>query len=593
MKREEIASQYKWDIESLYAAPQDTQADLALAVQQLDLLAAMKGHLTDSEATLLQFFELSETFDRLLSKLYVYAKQQADVDPKNPEIQDVLAKATNVLHQSSQKLAFVQPELVGKAKKLQRWINKRVFKDFRFDMEKIIREAPHTNTPEVEELLGRVQAFAGQSQETFTTIRLDFKPVQVNGKEEFLNAATYSLFMENKDRSVRRQAFDNFLGEYKKWSNTFASTLAGHIKSTAFFAKESKFANSLEASLHADNVDQVLFDQVLKAANETYHHYYVDYLQLVKDRSGLEPIYTYDLSVPMVEDVDLKFSIEEAQKITKKALKPLGANYGKILQKAFDERWIDYHTHEGKRVGAYSWGCYDSHPFIMMNWVGNYDSLSTLVHELGHSMHTYFSNGNNRASNSHYRIFVAEVASTVNEVLLINHLLKKYESNPKVKAYLLNKFIVEMIGTMYRQPFFADFEASLFNHYEQGNALSNKYITDTYLQKTRAYYGPAITVPDEVAYHCYLVPHFYYRFYVYKYTVGIVCALAIAKRILAGDKAQVKSYLNFLKSGGTKWPVELLKGAHVDPTANQVYDDAFNYFGEVVDQFKQALHQLG
>jgi oligoendopeptidase F len=208
-------------------------------------------------------------------------------------------------------------------------------------------------------------------------------------------------------------------------------------------------------------------------------------------------------------------------------------------------------------------------------------------------MHSFFSNANNRAANSHYRIFVAEVASTVNEVLLINHLLKKYDNNPKVRAYLLNKFIVEMIGTMYRQPFFADFEASLFDHHEQGHALSNKFITDTYLQKTKAYYGPAITVPDEVAYHCYLVPHFYYRFYVYKYTLGMVCALAIAKRILAGDKPQVKSYLNFLKSGGTKWPVDLLKGAQVDPTAQAVYDDAFQYFGDILAQFKQALHQLG
>ena len=593
MKREEIASQYKWDIESLYADPQATASDMATATQLLDQLAEMKGHLTDDEASLLRYFELAEQFERLLSKLYVYAKQQADVDPKNADIQDVLAKATTIMHQSSQKLSFIQPELVAKSKRLQRWLNKRAFKDFRFDMEKVIREAPHTNSPEIEELLGRVQAFAGQSQETFTTIRLDFKPVNVNGKDEFLNAATYSLFMENKDRAVRKQAFDNFLGEYKKWSNTFASTLSGHIKSTAFYANESKFADSLEASLHADNVDKVLFEQVLKAANTTYHHHYTDYMQLVKNRSGLDPIYTYDVSVPMVDDVDLKFSIEEAQKITLKALRPLGANYGRILEKAFSERWIDYHTHEGKRVGAYSWGCYDSHPFIMMNWVGNYDSLSTLVHELGHSLHTYHSNEHNRAANAGYKIFVAEVASTVNEVLLMNYLLKKYDNQPKVRAFLLNKFIIEMIGTMYRQPFFADFESSLYSHYENGGSLSNKFITETYLKKTKAYYGPAITVPDEVAYHCYLVPHFYYRFYVYKYTVGMVCALAIAKRILAGDKEQLKAYLNFLKSGGTKWPVDLLKGAHGDPTQQAVYDDAFTYFGEVLSQFKQALHELG
>lgn len=592
MKREEIAAQYKWDIESLYATPQATASDLNKATQMVDELAAFRGHLTDSEEQLIAYFNLSESFDRVLSKLYVYSKQQVDVDPKNAEIQDVLAKATNVMHQASQKLAFVQPELVGKVKKLQRWVKQRQFKDYRFEMEKIIREAAHTASPEIEELLGRVQAFSGQSQETFTTIRLDFKPVNVNGKDEFLNAATYALFMENPDRSVRKQAFDNFLGEYKKWSNTFASTLSGHIKSTAFFAKEAKFSSSLEASLHADNVDKVLFDQVLKAANTTYHHHYLEYLKMVKEHSKLDPIFTYDLSVPMVEDVDLKFSIEEAQKIAKKALKPLGSAYGELLDKAFSERWVDYHTHEGKRVGAYSWGCYDSNPFIMMNWVGNYDSLSTLVHELGHSMHSYFSNHNNRAFNAGYKIFVAEVASTVNEVLLINHLLKKYEKQPKVRAYLLNKFVVEMVGTMYRQPFFADFEASLFEHYETGHALSNKFITDTYLQKTRAYYGKEITVPDEVGNHCYLVPHFYYRFYVYKYTVGMVCALAIAKRILAGDKQQVKSYLNFLKSGGTKWPVDLLKGAHVDPTANEVYADAFTYFGEIVSQFKTALAEL-
>lgn len=589
MQRSEIETKLKWDLESLYPTPADIEKDLLFAAQLLDELVAFKGTLMSSEKVLLDFLNKSEDFDRVLSKLIVYGRQLLDVEPKNPDAQEAMAKANSLAEKASDQLSFVQNELIKRPNRLSKFMKTRLLKEFRFNLESTLRDAAHTNTPEIEELLGKVRAFGPQSQQTFQTIRLAFKPVVVDGKEEFLNSATYGLFLENKNRDVRKQAFDNYLGEYKRWSTTFASTLFGHIKYVSFMAKQNKFNSALEASLYDDNVDTGLFNQVLTMANEKYRPLLHRYYKLIKSRMQLDPIYTYDLNVPLVDNVDLKINIEEGQKIAKEALKPLGKEYGDVLSRAFAERWIDFKTHEDKRSGAYSGGCYDSHPFILLNWVDKYDSLSTLVHELGHSVHSYFSNHHNRAANAGYRIFVAEVASIVNEVLLIQYMLKKYEGNAKVRSYLLNNFLVELVGTIFRQPFFAEFEAFLYQTYENGGSLSAKFINDQYLKRSRAYFGSDITVLDEAANGCYSIPHFYYRFYVYKYTIGMVCALAIGKRILSGDKAQLKAYLNFLKSGGSKWPVDLLKGAMVDPTDPQVYDEAFKYFGELLTEFEQTL----
>jgi oligoendopeptidase F len=289
----------------------------------------------------------------------------------------------------------------------------------------------------------------------------------------------------------------------------------------------------------------------------------------------------------LVDSVKINYSIEECQNIIKETLKPFGKEYLDVINKAFDEHWIDYKPHTGKRIGAYSSGCYDTQPYILMNFIGDYDSLSTMIHELGHSVHTYFSNHYQDPTNNEYRIFVAEVASTVNETLLINHMINSSEG--KKKAYFIYEMLENCVGLLFRQPMFAKFEYDLHTMAEKGEPLSSKVITDLYYSQNKDYFGSDVKLDDLVGWSCYYIPHFYYNYYVYKYTLGMTVAMAIVKRILDGDKTQVENYLNFLKSGGSKSPVDLLKQAGVDPTKEELYDDAFNYFEGLLNEFESLM----
>ena len=508
-----------------------------------------------------------------------------DVEPKDMQNQQNLAAAANLLQKAQNDLTFVSLELIHHADQIREYLKDEQCRDFRYPMEELFRTIPHRLSDEMEQFLSEVNEIASVPDETFQSIRLTFDDVDVNGKKEFLNGATYHEFLRNKDVNVRRQAFEHYFKEYGNMENAFANLLIGNAKGQVLNAKTRHFDSALQASLFQDGVDETLYNKILVMANEKYIAYLHEYFALKKQVLGIEDFHEYDISLDMEPSCDMHYTIEECRDILKKALHVLGDDYVSVIDQAFEQRWIDFYPSKDKRTGAYSWGTYDSNPYILTNFTGSYDSLSTLAHELGHSMHSYYSKKNNRPLLADYKIFVAEVASTVNEILLNRYLLQTSE-DPAYRRYILSSLMEQFVGTCYRQPMFAQFEKDLHEWIENRMPISSKTITDRCLQLNKEYFGDAVIVDELQKYGFYYVPHFYYNFYVYKYTLGMSVAISFVKEILSGN---VAPYRAFLTKGGSESPVDELKHAGVDPTSDKVYDDSFTFFKEIMEEFKELL----
>lgn len=586
MKRNEIDKQLTWDLSSLFQNQEAFDERYEQTKQQIHLLCDKKGTIAETKESFLQFFEDYETVLQNSEDILVYASMSADVDPNDPLVQENLSKANSILDLQTA-FSFIDNEVIAHKDIIDTYLQEDDCADLRYYLSEIFRTIPHRLDEKSEELLAEVSNLAKTAEDTYKSFQLSFEPVMVNGKEEFLNGATYSSFLQNKDKAVRKEAFEHYLKEYQRYQNVFMNTLNGHAKGQVLLAQTRRFDNALQASLFEDGVDETLFHKVLSMANEKYHSYAEEYFSLRKEILDLDVQHVYDIQVELVNQIDIQYSIDDCFAIMDQALAVLGEDYIALLHKARDERWIDFMPCEGKRHGAYSFGTYSSKPYILTNFHGDYDSLSTLAHELGHSMHSYYSWKNQRFLNSEYRIFVAEVASTVNEILLNDYLLKTSSDN-KYKAYILSNLLTQLIGTLYRQPMYAQFEADLHSWLENKEAVSSKKITQHYLDLNKRYFGPGVEVDDLQQYGCYHIPHFYYNFYVYKYTLGMSVALSFAKRILQGD---VEAYRTFLTKGGSEAPIDELIHAGVDPRDDSVYDDAFTFFKETLDQLKELMNK--
>lgn len=585
MLRKEIEEKYKWDLSSLYQSQQAFDKDYEKAQQLLDELKTYKDHICDTKESFIQFMNIDEAFSGYIENLFVYAKMCTDVEPEDEQHQHNLAKANALMQQSSIDMTFVTLELIAHKQVIEQYLKDEQCKDFRYPMEELFRTIPHRLDDDREQLLSQVHELTNIAQDTFQSLRVEFEPVMVDGKEEFLNGATYREFLKHKDKSVRKEAFEHYFKEYKRYENVFANTLIGHTKGQVFFAKTRNYANALEASLFKDGASAELFHKVLHMANEKYRPFLHDYYALRKSILNLDQQHVYDTNLDLVEQVQHSYSIDESFDILYQALAVLGEEYVSLLRRAKEERWIDFMPSKGKRTGAYSWGTYSSNPYILTNFTGSYESLSTLAHELGHSMHSYFSHKNNRPLLANYKIFVAEVASTVNEILLNQYLLKTTQDK-KVKASILANLLDQLIGTLYRQPMFAQFEEQLHTWVQERKPVSSTTLTDYYLTLNKAYFGDSVIVDELQKYGCYYIPHFYYNFYVYKYTVGMSVALSFVRKIQAGD---TKDYLTFLQKGGSEPCIDQLIHAGVDPCSDAVYDDAFTYFKQILEEFKQLM----
>lgn len=585
MERKDIDIKDTWDLSTIYNDYKSFYHDLEKAKTLIDELVSYQGKICNTIDSFYNFLTTKDQVERLVNRLYCYAHLNCDVEPNNQEYQTMMAATIGVLEASSVKISFIDNEIIEAKEKVLEYIKDPKLQKYTYKINSLMLFKNHILPKEQEELLAKAESIADTSSQVFNALRLEYDDVLENGEMKTLNNATLNQFLKSKDDNVRKQAYTNFFKEYKKFENVFAQTLSGVMKKDVFYGNVRKFDNALEASVFDDDVPSELFFKVLDSANVKYRHLFHRYNRLKKELLNKEIIYNYDLNIPLVSSIKKEYTIDKCFEIINECLKPFGQDYLKIINKAREERWIDYYPTPGKRIGAYSSGSYDTNPFILMNFIGDYNSLSTLIHELGHSVHSYLSNQNQESVNASYRIFVAEVASTVNETLLINYMINNAK-NDQEKAYFIYEQLENCVGLIFRQPMFADFEHKLHTMAENNEPLSSQVITDLYAKLNQEYYGDDVVMDELVGWSCYYVPHFYYNYYVYKYTLGMTVALAIVNRILKGDQNQIDNYLNFLKSGGSMAPVDLLKKAGVDPLDDQIYADAFNYFENLLNQFE-------
>ena len=584
MEKEE----YTWNLKLIYDNHDAFYHDIEVAKKILTSLKDYRGILVQDEKTFLSFLENKEKLERLLNKLYCYGHLHCDIDPKDQSLQMIKSTILSLLDVASVELSFVDNEIIAQDHIIIEYLKNPIFKNYQNKINELLRYKPHILSSDKEEMLSKAGRITDLSSTIFDAMRLEFKDVIIDEKKHPLNSATLNKYLKNENKTVRQMAYHNFFEEYQRFENVFASTLAGVMQKDAFYSEIRNFKNPLEASVFDDDVPSELFHKVLNAANVKYRHLFHDYNKLKKQLLKLDTMHNYDLSVPLVTRKNHRYEITDSIKNIKAALKPFGQEYLKIIDLAFEERWIDFFPSTHKRMGAYSSGSYDTKPYILLNYIYDYNSMSTLMHELGHSVHSYLSNQNQNFNNASYRIFVAEVASIVNETLLMQHMIKN-ASTDQEKAALLYEQLESCVGVLYRQPMFADFEYKLHEMAANNEPLSSKIIVDLYTKLNQDYYGESVTLDDLTGYSCYYVPHFYYNFYVYKYTIGMTVALAIVQRILNGDQNTVEKYLQFLKSGSSASPIDLLTRAGVNPLDDQIYDDAFQYFGEILNQFKEIM----
>lgn len=588
MERNQIDLKDTWDLSLIYKDDQEFYSDLEKVKELLQQILTQKESFLDNIEAFIRFHDDYIMMSRYIQKLHCFAHLHCDVEPNNQDYQTMYAAILSFYDQVSSSLDFYAVDMIAHSEEVKEYLKDERLSDYRYSIHEILRQKKHVLSQEMETLVSKTTSISDVSSQVFDAFRLDFDPVHINGQEKTLNSATLTEYLKNKDVKVRQEAYHNFFKEYKKYENVFAATLSGVMKKDAFYADVKKFESPLEASLYDDNVPTTLFFKILEKANQQYRPLFHRYNALKKKKLQLDTMYNYDLSVPLVEYSTKKYTTEQCFNIILDVVKVFGDEYTQIIKQAKEERWIDYYPHTGKRIGAYSSGCYDTRPYILMNFIGDYNSLSTMIHELGHSAHTYLSCHNQSPVNCDYRIFVAEVASTVNETLLINYMLE-HASSKEEKAYFLYELLENCVGLIYRQPMYAEFEHILHTWAQEGKPMSAQMITDLYMQKNAEYYGPEVTMDEYVGHSCFYIPHFYYNYYVYKYTLGMTVALAIVSRILNGDEKQKEAYLNFLKSGGSKDPVDLLKDALVNPLEDQLYDDAFRYFENILNQFEEIL----
>lgn len=586
--RKDIPEKYKWNLGDIFATPADWEKTFEKLSAEYPTLASYKGKLADRN-NLLEFLKRSDSFDVEFGKLYCYAYMSYNEDSQDGEKQARYSRVYGLLTQYSAALSFVSPEISAiPDEQLESFINDPAFSDYDVSLKNILAGKAHILSPEEEKILANVGAFSGQFQEVFN--RLDsgdikFDEITVRGEKVKLGHGAYSTLLQDKDQSVRKLAFETYYKAYINVINTLAGLYEGSVKADVFRAKTRKFQSTMESALFYEQVDKKVYDNLIKCMHESFqplHHY----IALRKKLMGVETLNMYDLYVAIFEDADISCEYEEACELVKKGLAPLGEDYLKVVQQAFDNRWIDVYETPTKRSGAYSMGVAGVHPYMLLNYQKTTHDIFTIAHEMGHSMHTYYSEKAQPAAKADYKIFVAEVASTCNEVLLLKYLLSTV-TDVKIKKYLLQYYLDMLRTTMYRQAMFAEFEQITHELVEKGQPLTAEVMCNEYLKLNKMYYGEAVHHNDEIKYEWARIPHFYRAFYVYKYSTGIISAVCIAEKILKEGESAVKNYKKFLSLGGSMDPVSELKVAGVDLTSEEPFKIVAKSFEDTLAQLEE------
>lgn len=592
MERSTIENKFKWTIDEMYPNEESIEKDIQKVKELIEEVKKYKGILADSEENLFKALNISEETSRILQNLYVYTHMKSHEDTRINKNQGNATKTDMLSTELSMATSYMVPEIIAMdSEKLENYLKTEKLSHYKKYVDDILRLKPHTLNEREEELLAAVADLSGVPENVYDMLSfadLQFPEIEdENGEKVRVTHSNFSLFLKSKDARVRKDAFEAMYGVYGQYKNTFASTLYGGIKSEIFYAKTRKYESALQGSLFQDNVSVNVYNNLIDAVHENLDTLN-DYIDLKKKFLGLDKINMYDLYVPLTESFDMEIPYEKAQKIILEALKPLGEEYLENVKKAFAEGWIDVYGNEGKQGGAYSWGSYDSKSYILMSYKDDLNSLFTLIHEMGHSMHSFYSKNNQPYLYSGYKIFVAEVASTLNELLLINYLLKNAESKEE-RVYLLNYYLEQFRTTVYRQTMFAEFEKICHGKVEEGEPLTAEDFNNIYYDLNKKYYGESCEVNEEIALEWARIPHFYSNFYVYKYATGFSAASALSKQILEEGESAVSRYKEFLKSGGSEFPLDQLRKAGVDMEKKESVDEALHVFKDLVKQLEKEL----
>lgn len=592
MERSTIENKFKWTIDEMYPNEESIEKDIQKVKELIEEVKRYKGILADSEENIFKALNISEEASRILQNLYVYTHMKSHEDTRINKNQGNATKTDMLSTELSMATSYMVPEIIAMdSEKLENYLKTERLSHYKKYVDDILRLKPHTLNEREEELLAAVADLSGVPENVYDMLSfadLQFPEIEdENGEKVRVTHSNFSLFLKSKDARVRKDAFEAMYGVYGQYKNTFASTLYGGIKSEIFYAKTRKYESALQGSLFQDNVSVDVYNNLIDAVHENLDTLN-DYIDLKKKFLGLDKINMYDLYVPLTESFDMEIPYEKAQKIILEALKPLGEEYLENVKKAFAEGWIDVYGNEGKQGGAYSWGSYDSKSYILMSYKDDLNSLFTLIHEMGHSMHSFYSKNNQPYLYSGYKIFVAEVASTLNELLLINYLLKNAESKEE-RVYLLNYYLEQFRTTVYRQTMFAEFEKICHGKVEEGEPLTAEDFNNIYYDLNKKYYGESCEVNEEIALEWARIPHFYSNFYVYKYATGFSAASALSKQILEEGESAVSRYKEFLKSGGSEFPLDQLRKAGVDMEKKESVDEALHVFKDLVKQLEKEL----
>lgn len=593
-KRNEVEQQYKWKIEDLYENDEQWQQEVEVINTFVDELKQYQGKLGDSAESLYSFLSLSDKVDGLVERVYVYANQKFHEDTTNGTYQNLADKATNIMMTVNSALSFTTPEILTiPEERIRAFYEEKIeLLQYQRMIEEIMKDKPHTLSSEMEELLAQTAEIADGPDNTFSMLNnADIKFPTIKGEDEEeieITHGRYTKLMESTDRRVRKETFEGLYSSYKKLKNTIASLYSTNVKKDIFYAKVRKFDSSLESALNGSRIPVDVYKNLIEAVHENLPAMY-KYMEIRKKALKVDELHMYDIYAPIVSDFKMEVSFDEAKQIVKEGLKPLGEEYLSILQEGFDNGWIDIYENEGKRSGAYSWGAYGTHPFVLLNFQNNLNNTFTLAHEMGHAIHSYYSDKNQPITYAGYRIFVAEVASTCNEALLMAHLIANAKDK-KEKAYLINYHLEQFRGTLYRQTMFAEFEMLTHQMAEEGQALTAETLSALYYDLNKKYYGDNVVIDEDIAMEWARIPHFYRNFYVYQYATGYSAAIALSKRILEKGESAVDEYIhNFLCGGSSKDPIDLLKGAGVDMSSKEPVEQALKVFADLVDQLEELI----
>ena len=592
--REEIDSKYKWDLSSMFPSDEAFEAGLEELKAYCPKLLAFKGKISTSAQALLEFLQLEDQMTLLLYKIINYAERKSDEDTRVAKYQAYVANATSAYTQVGEATSWFAAELLAiPAESVEKFYAEVPALEFyRRKLNKILNQREHTLSAEEEALLARAEELAVQPTNIFSMFDdadLTFDDaVDSEGKSHKLTSGSFVPLLMDADRVLRESAFKQLYSRFGEFRNTSAAILTSQVKNLQFFSSSRKYASSLEAALAENEIPVEVYNNLIDAVHQNFPAFY-KYVDLRKRVMGLDKLHFWDVYTPLVDDVDMKFTYEEACDLIVKALAPMGEEYVSLVKKGLESRWVDVYETPGKRSGAYSAGGKGMNPVMLLNFQGGLDDVYTLIHEMGHSLHTYFSSHNQEITYSDYSIFVAEVASTCNEALL-SHYLLEHETDPARHAYILNHFLEGFRGTIYRQCMFAEFERDISQMNADGVALNAEVLSERYGKLCAEYFGPGIELDEEIKLEWSRIPHFYYNFYVYQYCIGFSAAIALSQRILSEGEPAVKDYIGYLSGGCSKTPIELLRGAGVDMATPDPVNAALKYFGELVDQLEQELN---